>query len=101
MYKRQAGDVPLRHAPDYSEAEIRMLCRDTGVQRLADLVVRRTLLAICGRVTDGLLAELADLAGQALGWTDERLRAEWLACAAILRDRHFVDIDSSLSLITT
>jgi glycerol-3-phosphate dehydrogenase len=96
-----AGDVPLRHAPDYSEAEIRMLCRQTGVQHLADLVIRRTLLAICGRVTDGLLAELAELAAEAQGWTDTRRRDEWLACAAILRDRHFVDIDSSLSLITT
>lgn len=97
----RAGDVPLRHAPDYSEAEIRRLCHETGVQHLADLVIRRTLLAIRGRVTDGLLAELADLVAAALDWTDTRRRDEWLACAAILRDRHFVDIDSTSSLITT
>ncbi|MNJ81070.1 hypothetical protein D3C77_797080 [compost metagenome] len=64
-------------------------------------MIRRTLLAIRGRVTDGLLAELADLAAAALDWTDTRRRDEWLACAAILRDRHFVDIDSTSSLITT
>ncbi|WP_454674396.1 glycerol-3-phosphate dehydrogenase/oxidase [Achromobacter pestifer] len=96
-----AGDVPLRHARDYSEAEIRTLCLETGVQHLADLVIRRTLLAIRGCVTNGLLAELADLAAAALGWTATRRREEWLACTAILRDRHFVDIDLIPSLITT
>ncbi|WMD21642.1 glycerol-3-phosphate dehydrogenase/oxidase [Achromobacter seleniivolatilans] len=87
-----SGDVPLRHAPDYSEAEVRALCQETGVLHLDDLVVRRTLLAIRGCVTAGLLTELADLAASALDWTATRRREEWLACAAILRDRHFVDL---------
>lgn len=87
-----AGDAPLRHAPDYSEAEIRSLCLDTGVRRLDDLVIRRTLLAIRGRVDAALLSELADLAAAALGWTATHRREEWLACAATLRDRHFVDL---------
>ncbi|KRC86022.1 FAD-dependent oxidoreductase [Achromobacter sp. Root83] len=88
----RAGDAPLRHAPDYTEAEIRHLCQETGVRRLDDLVIRRTLLAIRGRVGAGLLSELADLAAAALGWTATRRREEWRACAAILRDRHFVDL---------
>ncbi|RZJ25233.1 MAG: glycerol-3-phosphate dehydrogenase/oxidase [Haliea sp.] len=54
-----AGETPLQHAPAYSVAEIRHLCLDTGVARLSDLVVRRTLLAIRGQVSDALLAELA------------------------------------------
>jgi glycerol-3-phosphate dehydrogenase len=84
------GDTPLRHAPDHSVAEIRYLCRDTGVAHLADLVIRRTLLAINGQVTDALLAELADIAGAALGWDAARCRRELLACAALLRERHGV-----------
>jgi len=87
-----SGDAPLRHAPDYSQAEIRHLCRETGVRRLEDLVIRRTLLAIRGRVDVRLLSELADLAAAALGWTLTRRREEWRACAATLRDRHFVDL---------
>jgi len=85
-----AGDVPLRHAPTYSVAEIRYLCLDTGVARLADLVVRRTLLAIRGQVTDALLAELADIAALALGWDASRRREELRACSDMLRDRHHV-----------
>lgn len=86
------GDAPLQHAPDYSKAEIRNLCQETGVRRLNDLVIRRTLLAIRGRVDAALLSELADLAAAALGWTATRRREEWRACAATLRDRHFVDL---------
>ncbi|MNX92726.1 hypothetical protein D3C86_1248780 [compost metagenome] len=82
----------MQHAPDYSKAEIRNLCQETGVRRLNDLVIRRTLLAIRGRVDAALLSELADLAAAALGWTATRRREEWRACAATLRDRHFVDL---------
>ncbi|MFD4838548.1 glycerol-3-phosphate dehydrogenase/oxidase [Achromobacter sp. NPDC058515] len=89
-----AGDAPLRHAPDYTAAEIRSLCLDTGVRRLDDLAIRRTLLAIRGRVNGAVLSELADLAAAALGWTAERRREEWLACSAILRERHFVDLSA-------
>jgi len=84
------GDVPLRHAPGYSFAEIAHLCRESGVMHLSDLLIRRTLLAIRGQVTDALLAELAELAGQALGWDAARRRQELQSCASTLRDRHSV-----------
>lgn len=88
-----AGDVPLRHAPSHSVAEIVHLCRHTGVMHLSDLVIRRTLLAIRGLVTEALLAELAEVVGQALGWDAARRRHEIQSCTATLRDRHFVRLD--------
>lgn len=87
-------DMPLRHAPGYSFAEIAHLCRDSGVIHLSDLVMRRTLLAIRGEVTDALLAELAGVAGQALGWDAARRRDEMQSCANTLRDHHFVRLAS-------
>ncbi|HEY9273457.1 glycerol-3-phosphate dehydrogenase/oxidase [Achromobacter sp.] len=87
-----AGDKPLRHAPDHSAAEIRYLCRETAVQHLTDLVIRRTLLAIRGHVTPALLAELADIAAAELGWSAERRQTELRACTATLRDRHCVQL---------
>lgn len=87
-----AGDQPLRNAPGYSVAEIRYLCLHTGVARLADLVVRRTLLAIRGQVTDALLAELSGIAAAALGWDAARRREELRACSSMLRDRHHVPL---------
>lgn len=83
-------DRPLRHAPDYSVAEVHYLCRDTGVVHLVDLVIRRTLLAISGKVTDALLAELADAAAEALAWDAARRRRELDACAELLREHHGV-----------
>jgi len=87
-----AGDKPLRHAADHSTAEIRYLCRETAVQHLADLVIRRTLLAIRGHVTPALLAELADIAAAELGWSLARRQDELRACTATLRDRHCVQL---------
>jgi glycerol-3-phosphate dehydrogenase len=85
-----AGDVPLQHAPDYSAAELSYLCLDTGVMHLADLVIRRTLLAIRGQVTDAALAEIADIAAAALGWDAARQHHELHTCATTLRERHGV-----------
>ncbi|MCM5681103.1 glycerol-3-phosphate dehydrogenase/oxidase [Schlegelella sp. S2-27] len=89
------GDRPLQHEPDYSVDELRYLCHETGVVHLADLVIRRTLLAISGRLTDALLAELADIAAEALGWDAARRRRELDACAELLRERHSVALAAS------
>lgn len=88
----QRGDVPLRHAPGYSVAELRHLCLDTGVVHLSDLVMRRTLLAIRGRVDDAVLAEMADVCADALGWSAARRHEELRLCARTLRERHHVRV---------
>jgi len=88
-----AGDAALAHAPDYSIAEVRYLCQQTGVMHLADLVMRRTLLAIRGRSSAALLAELAGIAASALGWSAARRREELLACSTLLRERHAVRLE--------
>lgn len=85
-----AGDVPLQHAPDYSAAEVAWLCTETGVIHLDDLVIRRTLLAIRGLVTDAALAEMAGIAAEALGWDAGREQQELHNCTTALRERHGV-----------
>ncbi len=85
-----SGDTPLRHAPGYSAAELRYLCQQTGVVHLSDLLIRRTLLAIRGQVTDELIAEMAEVAGEALGWDRARRYDEQQICTATLRERHGV-----------
>ncbi len=89
-----SGDVPLRHAPDYSVAEISYLCLETGVMHLDDLVIRRTLLAIRGLVTDAALAEMAGIAAEALGWDAAQAHKELQACATALRERHGVRLSA-------
>jgi len=82
------GDLALAAVPGYSAAELRYLCRETGVQALSDLLLRRTLLAIRGQADEALLAEAATVAAEALGWNKERRETELQACAAILREHH-------------
>jgi glycerol-3-phosphate dehydrogenase len=89
-----SGDVPLQHAPDYSAAELSYLCLETGVVHLDDLVIRRTLLAIRGLVTDAALAEISGIAAEALGWDAVRAHQELSACATALRERHNVRLQA-------
>jgi len=85
-----SGDVPLQHAPDYSAAELSYLCLETGVVHLDDLVIRRTLLAIRGLVTDAALAEISGIAAEALGWDIARAHKELRTCTTALREHHNV-----------
>jgi glycerol-3-phosphate dehydrogenase len=86
------GDRPLQRAPDFSVAEVNFLCRDTAVAHLDDLVIRRTVLAISGKVTTALLAELAEVAGAALGWNPERRAMELDHCTRLLQEHHSVPL---------
>ncbi|MDQ0014765.1 glycerol-3-phosphate dehydrogenase [Variovorax boronicumulans] len=89
-----SGDVPLQHAPDYSAAELSYLCLETGVVHLDDLVIRRTLLAIRGLVTDAALAEIAGIAADALGWDAARAHKELRTCTTALREHHNVRLQA-------
>jgi glycerol-3-phosphate dehydrogenase len=89
-----AGDRPLMNAPEFSTAEMGFLVRREHVVHLTDLVLRRTSLAFTGSVTVALLAELADLAGEALGWDAARRAAEIGRTVELLRSRHGVELRS-------
>ncbi|MFO1207761.1 MAG: glycerol-3-phosphate dehydrogenase/oxidase [Amaricoccus sp.] len=75
-------DAPrLPDASGYSLAEIDWIVRNERVVHLADIVKRRTTLAITGTLTAADLAAIADVAAQALGW-DAATRAREVEAAA-------------------
>ena len=83
-----ADDRPL--AAGVTRGEIDYIARRERVTRLADIVLRRTTLAISGALTQSSLAEIAAVAATALGWTAERRDAEIGEVAASLqRFNHF------------
>jgi glycerol-3-phosphate dehydrogenase len=84
------ADLPLRALPDYSRAEIAWILREELVAHLADLVLRRTLIAIRGQASDAALRELAGIAAETLGWSAERREAELAATVERLRILHGV-----------
>ncbi|WP_395243791.1 glycerol-3-phosphate dehydrogenase/oxidase [Agromyces sp. MMS24-K17] len=83
-------DAPLAHHPGYTRAEIAWLVRTERVVHLLDLVQRRTAIAFTGAATAPLLDELADIAGDVLGWDAERRDAEAAEARRVLAERHGV-----------
>lgn len=87
-------DFALQGQPSYSRREIEFMLNCEKVQRLDDLLLRRTLIAMLGDATSALLHELADICAETLGWTDARKAAEFQRAIDILRDRHRVELQS-------
>jgi glycerol-3-phosphate dehydrogenase len=58
--------------------------------RLDDLLLRRTMLAMLGRLTKEIVLELADILGDSLGWSVDQKNAEVARALHLLSDRHGV-----------
>ncbi len=84
-------DTPLVSAPEYTRAEIAHLISTEQVVRLTDIVLRRTSMAFVGAVTGSVLAELADIAADVLGWSADEREAHIDQAAAYLADVHGVE----------
>lgn len=94
------ADVPLRHHAGYGAREVAWLVRHERVVHLIDLVLRRTSVAFTGAVTAPLLDELAELAGDVLGWDADRRAAEVAATRAELAERHGVEPAEAPALVS-
>jgi len=71
-----SGTERLPDSQDYSLAEIDYVVRNEFVERLADVVMRRTTLAVTGSLTIGDLQAIAAIATRACGWNAERTEKE-------------------------
>ena len=71
LFCADGDDRPLTHAPDYSEREVIWITRTEKVMHINDLLQRRSLLAITGQISAGLLHEMAAIIGNELGWSEE------------------------------
>ena len=85
-------DQPLQSCQSYSRREIAFILRAEKVMRLDDLILRRTLIAMLGQLSRGLLEELAAICAGSLGWSDERKAREIRRTLDLLRDKHRVTL---------
>lgn len=83
-------DETLEHLPGYSRRELVWIAQKEAVMHLDDLLLRRTLLAMCGRVSAAGLVEAAGTLGTALGWNAARVKRERARAEQLLRERHGV-----------
>lgn len=81
-------DRLLRTLPDYSLRELLFVISREKVFHLDDFLLRRSLLAMLGRLTRETVDELAGVFATALGWTKEHRAAEAARALSILADRH-------------
>jgi glycerol-3-phosphate dehydrogenase len=86
----RGADEPLKSLPDYSRREIMFLAQYEKAMRLDDLLLRRTMLAMLGRLTKEIVLELADILGDSLGWSVDQKNAEVARVLHLLSDRHGV-----------
>jgi glycerol-3-phosphate dehydrogenase len=85
-------------APHYSALEIDWIVRHELVVHLSDIVFRRTTIAIEGALTIEGLREIAEIAGAALGWDQQRIAAEVDDVVAQLRKFHGQSLDAGTGM---
>lgn len=83
-------DHLLTTLPDYSLREIFFITSHEKVFHLDDFILRRSRLAMLGRLSREMLDGLAGMLANALGWTKEQRAAEVARTLSILADRHGV-----------
>ena len=69
-------DRALETLPDFSTGELRFLAVTEDVERLADLLQRRSDLAFTGRLSREIFAEVAEAVAPVLGWDEARVGSE-------------------------
>ncbi|MBE0683891.1 MAG: glycerol-3-phosphate dehydrogenase/oxidase [Anaerolineales bacterium] len=83
-------DEPLKTLPEITRREIAFLVQNEKAVHLDDILLRRTMLAMLGRLTRERMEEIADAMGAVLGWNVEQKNAEVGRALRLLADRHGV-----------
>lgn len=92
-YGTAAAELAERFGPDadiagHSAAELDHLINEEQVETLADLLVRRTTIAITGDLSLSVIDRSLELLAKAKGWTAEHAARERQAFLELLATRH-------------
>ncbi|MDQ6435423.1 glycerol-3-phosphate dehydrogenase/oxidase [Mesorhizobium sp. LHD-90] len=88
------GDEPLASLPAYGRGELVWLAAYEHVETLADLVLRRTAMALRGELSLDAVEEIAGVMAAKFGWSEQRRRDEIEALLDHLEKFHGVDKDT-------
>ncbi len=84
-------DAALANNARFTRREVAFLAGEQ-VERLDDVVLRRSLMAWLGGFTDALLLEVADIVAEAKGWSAERKAEEIERTVKILNEKHMMQL---------
>lgn len=89
-YISAGDDAPLEHLPAYTRREVMFIVEHEKVQRLDDVLMRRTLMAMQGYVTlsPALIDEVAAIVADMLGWDGKRQQEEVERVKQMMVERH-------------
>jgi glycerol-3-phosphate dehydrogenase len=91
-YMNGGTDFIFKSLPDYSLREVIFIAQHEKVCHLDDFLLRRSMVAMLGRVNGEVIEELAKALANALGWDEERKTAEVARTLLLLTDKHGVRI---------
>ncbi len=86
----RASDMPLKSLPSYSRREIGFIAQYEKVLHLDDFLMRRSMLAMLGRLTREAVNEVADALAESLDWNGERKKEEVARSLKQLEEHHGV-----------
>ncbi len=89
----QVSDNPLQSLPEYSQAEIIFILRNEKVVHLDDFLLRRSLIAMEGKITNELIRELSKIFQTELGWDETGRMDEINRLFDLLEKKHNFTID--------
>lgn len=89
-YMNGGTDFIFKTLPDFTMREIIFIVQHEKVCHLDDFILRRSMLAMLGRLTRDRIEELARALGNVLAWTSEQTEAEVARTLSILEERHGV-----------
>ncbi|MCE7859845.1 MAG: glycerol-3-phosphate dehydrogenase, partial [Chloroflexi bacterium CFX2] len=83
-------DAPVASLPEYTKREMLFMIQHEKVEHLDDLLLRRTMLAMLGRLTRDAINEVNDLLGNALGWDAAQKNVEAERTLRLLAEKYRV-----------
>lgn len=92
LLQAEAGTPQRDDDGQWSETELSWIVRNEQVEHLSDVVLRRTPLALTGRLTEGLLQRIAATVAAERGWSALRIEQELEAVRSDLAQRHRISL---------
>ncbi|HVN15526.1 MAG TPA: glycerol-3-phosphate dehydrogenase/oxidase [Anaerolineales bacterium] len=86
----RSDDAPLVSLPAWTRREVMFLALHEKVIHLDDLLLRRSTLAMLGKLDIDIVEEMAEVLSEALEWDEARRQAEVARTLSILADKHGV-----------
>jgi len=91
-YLGAAPDHPLQSNSAYSAREIQFMVEHEYALHVEDILLRRTLLALLGELSEALIMEIAGIMAQPLGWSAAQTTQEIARTIDLLRTRAGVEL---------